>query len=143
MRRVATLLATCLLFVASPASAEQPQTQHVQTVHAFIAAFNAHDSAAMAKLVTEDIQWLSISADTIATETSGRTALVSGMNDYFASCPTCRSELADVIASTDRVSAVEVASWQGKDGAKSQKGLSVYEFAEGLIRRVYYFPVER
>jgi len=69
--------------------------------------------------------------------------LVSAMNGYFQSCPTCRSNLTALIASRDRVSAVEVANWQGKDGPKMQSGMAVYEFSGGLIKRVYYFPVEK
>ena len=41
------------------------------------------------------------------------------------------------------LSAVEVANWQGKDGPKMQSGMAVYEFSGGLIKRVYYFPVEK
>ena len=69
--------------------------------------------------------------------------MISAMDAYFKSCPTCQSQLADVIASRDRVSAIEVASWRGKDGSKTQSGIAVYEFFGDLIRRVYYFPAER
>jgi hypothetical protein len=97
----------------------------------------------MSQFVADDVQWLSVSGDSISVETNGKAALVSAMNGYFKSCPTCRSNLTALIASRDRVSAVEVANWQGKDGPKMQSGMAVYEFSGGLIKRVYYFPVEK
>ena len=38
---------------------------------------------------------------------------------------------------------MERSTWQGKPGKKSQASLSVYEFRNGLITRVYYYPVEK
>lgn len=144
--RLYCILLACLFFAPlSPhAQSDVPEPRHEHTVHAFIAAFNAQDSSAMAALVTDDVQWLSVNGDSIAVETSGKAGLVSAMDRYFQSCPTCRSEPVTIIASRDRVGAVETASWQGRDGSpKSQSGVSVYEFSGGLIRRVYYFPAER
>jgi ketosteroid isomerase-like protein len=132
-----------LLVLASFATfSQQVEAGPRQTVRQFIAAFNAHDSAAMARFVTEDVQWLSVSGGSIAIETNGKAALVAAMTGYFRSCPTCRSQLAEIIASRDRISAVEIASWRGKDGQKTQRSISVYELSGGLIKRVYYFPVE-
>lgn len=141
MRHLIGLLALCL--IVAPASAETSATSHVKTIDRFIAAFNAQSGEAMAALVTDDVQWLAIDGDTVAVETNGKVALMSAMARYFQSCPTCRSKLAGTIASNDRVSAIEVASWQGKDGPRTQRGISVYEFSGGLIRRVYYFPSEK
>lgn len=143
MRYLIHILATCLLLASFPALPQQAEAGHVQAVRSFIAAFNAHDSSAMSQFVTDDVQWLSISGESISIETKGKDALVAAMNDYFKSCPTCRSTVTELIASRDRVSAVEVATWQGKDGLKKQSGISVYEFSAGLIKRVYYFPVEK
>ncbi|MCU7376410.1 nuclear transport factor 2 family protein [Paucibacter sp. O1-1] len=106
-------------------------------------AFNQHDSNAMAKFVADDIEWLSIADEQLIAEARGKQNLIDSMNAYFTSCPTCRSVLSDVFSTTNRVSAVEVASWQGQDGLKSQRAISVYEFSEGLINRVYYFPARK
>jgi hypothetical protein len=65
------------------------------------------------------------------------------MNSYFKSCPTCQSRLTSLIASRERISAIEAASWEGKNGPRTQSGVSVYEFSGELIRRVYYFPAEK
>jgi len=143
MRHLTCILASWLLLASASARGNEPESPHVQTVRAFIAAFNAHDSNAMSKFVTDDVQWLSVDGSSISLETEGKAALVSAMNDYFESCPTCRSELTALIASRDRVSAVEAATWSGKKGVQTQSGVSVYEFAGGLIRRVYYFPSEK
>jgi hypothetical protein len=143
MRRLADVLALFLLFAAFSAYCGESRSEHEKTVKNFVAAFNAQDTEAMSKLVTEDVQWLSISADKISVETEGKSALRSAMSDYFKSCPTCRSKLTKVIATQDRVSAIETASWQSKNGAKRQSSVSVYEFSGTLIRRVYYFPSEK
>lgn len=137
------LVVGALLLGMNVSATERPTVSREQTVRAFIAAFNAHDTAQMATFVTDDVQWLSIDGNQVSLETAGKDALIKAMDDYFRSCPTCQSELGGLVSSRDRVSALEVASWQGKDGLKSQRGLSVYEFADDLISRVYYFPAER
>ncbi len=142
MRHLTHLLAACLLVAWFPAFSQQPDQEFVKAVEDFVAAFNAHDSGAMSRFVTDDVQWLVVNEDSIAVETNGKTALVSAMTEYFQSCPTCRSRLTGTIASHERVSTIEVASWKGKDGPESQSGIAVYEFSGRLIKRVYYFPAE-
>jgi hypothetical protein len=112
-------------------------------VRAFIDAFNAQDPDAMMQLASPDIEWLSIDGTAIATEAAGTATLRTQMADYFKSCPSCRSRLNDVVVTPQRVVTVEVASWQGKDGPREQRGVAVYEFDADKIRRVYYFPAER
>lgn len=136
-------LTICFLLLSFPAFSEEPKATNAQVLKDFAAAFNAHDSDAMSKFVTEDVQWLSISADKITVETNGKAALVASMNNYFKMCSTCQSVLIEVMPTQDRVSAIEEASWQGKNGLNSQRSLAVYEFSEGLIKRVYYFPTEK
>jgi hypothetical protein len=121
----------------------EPSSLHIKTVERFITAFNAHDSSAMASFVGNDIEWLSISGDQITVEVKGKGNLIESMNAYFKSCPTCSSELSSAISSINKVSAVEVASWKDAGGSKSQRAVSVYEFSEGKIIRVYYFSAEK
>ncbi len=109
----------------------------------FLEAFNAQDVDAMALLVTDNVQWLSIDGNSVAVETGTKQALVESMGKYFKSCPSCRSSLSGVIATADRLSAIEVAQWDSPKGKKMQRSISIYEFSGGLIRRVYYFPAER
>ncbi len=114
----------------------------LKVVHDFMAAFNAHNAAAMSSLVTDDVQWLSVRGSEISIEVEGKSALAAAMDNYFTSCPSCRSRILNEVSSSDRVSVVEVASWLGPDGPRSQQSMAVYEFTGSLIQRVYYFPEE-
>lgn len=134
-------IAFALLFT-QPVSAEEVASGHLHTVEKYIAAFNAHDTCVMAGLVTDDVDWINIAGDKVVIETRGKSELVASMNAYFKSCPTCQSALSGSISTPERVSTIEVASWQEKGTPRSQRSVSVYEFSEGLIRRVYYFPAE-
>jgi ketosteroid isomerase-like protein len=138
-RLMLILLALLIPFTAAAASERGDQRTLVRK---FVAAFNKRDIEAMLSLAHIDIEWLSIDGTRISIETQGRNALGDSMRKYFASCPSCRSRLTEVRSSAQRVSAVEVASWRGKAGTRSQRSLSVYEFEQGRIRRVYYFPAE-
>lgn len=138
------VLGFVLLLILTPyVQSTEQKLIHVNIVERFVAAFNAQDSDAMASLVADDIEWLSIISNEIFVEAKGKTNLVESMDAYFKSCPTCRSKLTEMVSTTSRVSAVEVASWHGKSGARSQRAISVYEFSGGLITRVYYFPAEK
>lgn len=135
-------IALLLMCVSAAQGAGTPSPQ-VTVVKQFIVAFNAHDSAAMARLVIDDIEWLSIDGEKISTETKGKDELVKTVDSYFKSCPSCRTRLSDIASTSSRVSAIEIASWQGSKGSKSQRSISVYEFSGELISRVYYFPAEK
>ena len=125
------------------AQTASPAQSREELVKRFVAAFNQHDPDAMVAMVTEDVEWLSVDGRTVGRETEGKTQLRTSMAAYFKGCPTCRSTLAGVTASKDRVATVEVATWTSAQGPREQRGLAVYEFSGQLIRRVYYFPVER
>lgn len=114
-----------------------------QLVRKFVEAFNVKDTSAMALLVTDDVQWLSVDGESIAAETESKNELMSSMNAYFKSCPSCTSTLSGIIATKDRVSAIEIAHWETSKGKREQRSISVYEFSGDRIRRVYYFPAER
>jgi len=138
---IAVLVLLLPHLAASQAEPAAPAREAV--VAQLLDAFNRQDPEAMSRLVTADIQWLSISADRTSAEASSREELLKGMRSYFKSCPTCRSRHAGVISTPNRVSAVEVAEWV-KDGIRhTQRSISVYEFSGSLISRVYYFPAER
>lgn len=108
----------------------------------FLAAFNMHDPAKMATMVTEDIKWLSISDGVASIEVAGKSDFVAAMTEYFAACPTCRSTISKIMPSEERLSAVEVASWNSPSGSKSQQSMAIYEFSGSQINAVYYFPAE-
>lgn len=91
----------------------------------------------------EKVQWLSVEGKRVSVEAEGTAALKASMASYFKSCPTCRSSLEWVQSAGSRVTALERASWVGARGPASQTSLSVYEFSDRGIARVYYFPAER
>ena len=133
----------CAGFLTLVGVVQAPPPDHARTVEAFVAAFNARDIDAMLALATDDIEWLSVDGTAVSVETSGKTALADSMRKYFASCPTCRSEVVIGTQTATRIAAVETATWTAASGARSQRRLSIYEFAEGRIRRVFYYPAER
>ena len=131
------LIVKANIVLAVGETAEQKQQQIVQQ---YIQEFNAQDTEAMLKMVTSDVQWLSIDGETIAKESNSKEELRIGMQSYFESCRSCRSRLAGMFSTGSRVSAVEIASYQTSSGKKEQSSVSVYEFSGDLIKRVYYFP---
>jgi len=120
----------------------QSKTAQETRVREFVAAFNARNIDAMLEAADENVQWLSVDGAKVTIETEGKKALRQSMESYFRSCPSCKSNLEWIQSAGSRITALERASWTGKSGLKSQKSLSVYEFREGKIFRVYYFPAD-
>ncbi len=129
-----------LLLICTSVAADE--VDHAALVEDYVEAFNEQDSAAMARMVTDDVQWLTVKGDSVAVETTGRVALVKAMDSYFASCASCRSKLVDVQVLGSRVSVIEEASWLAGDERRAQSSIAVYEFAGSRIARVYYFSSE-
>jgi hypothetical protein len=136
-------ITTLLALVVMPLVYANESASHMASVEGLIAAFNAHDSDAMAEFLTDDVVWLSVANGNVAVEANGKSDLIASMDAYFESCPTCRSEISESISTPARTSAIEIASWEGKSGPQSQRSLSIYEFSGDLIHRVYYFPAEK
>jgi hypothetical protein len=142
------IIAYCLVFAlatAIPAArqvAAGKENEQEKLVHAFMAAFNAHQVDQMLALVDERVQWLNVDGSKITVETEGRQALRASLEKYFRSCPSCQSSLEWLQVAGSRVTAKEKASWRSKDETRAQSSLSVYEFQQGKILRVYYFPAE-
>jgi len=93
--------------------------------------------------VTDDVKWLSLVADSVVIEASGRGALKQAMQSYFKAIPSARSEIEAALLSGSFVAVRERAFWQGKVGEKSQFSLAVYEVRDEKILRVWYFPAEK
>jgi len=106
----------------------------------FIAAFNERKIDKMMSLATPNIKWMTIAGDEIRTETDGQQELRSFLENYFKSCPSCRSEIKNLSQSGNRVTLTERAHWKSGTGDfKSNDSLAVYEFAGGKIVRVFYY----
>ncbi|MHC4845299.1 MAG: nuclear transport factor 2 family protein [Planctomycetota bacterium] len=124
---------------AAPAAA----VAGIGPVQRLMDAFNAHDVEAMNRCVTEDVQWISLQAATLAVETEGRAALAESMTGYFRALPTERSEI-EVLQVTDGFVVVrERAHWVQDGEPRSQAALAVYELRGDLVARVWYFAPER
>lgn len=142
--KLAVVSALAALSVSGACAQAEPTPKDREVlVQRFVDAFNQQDADAMMAMMTPQIQWFNVDGATIAPEGSTREAIGSSMRAYFKSCPTCRSRLTGMVGTAQRLSAVEVAQWQGKSGPKEQRSLSVYEFTGPLINRVYYFPAEK
>jgi hypothetical protein len=129
--------------VTSESTAAQTLTPNEQRARDYVSAFNKREIATMLGMVTDDVQWLTMAGDKISVETQGKTNLRESLTAYFKSTPSARSELQWTQASASRVAALERVAWQSQTGSRSQASLCVYEFRDGLIARVYYYPVEK
>lgn len=144
----ALVLAAVLAGGSVPALAAQentasiaPQPGALAVVEAQLQAFNRHDVAALAAGVAPDFVWLSVSGDSVAVEVRGRAEFERGMAAYFAELPDVRSTIEDAVVNGRFVAFRERVRWSGKDGERSQSALAVYEVEDGLIRRVWYYPL--
>jgi len=141
-RAVLVIILGAVVTVSLETGSVNAQADHEAGVREFVAAFNTRNIGAMLRAVDENVQWLSVNEAKVTIETDGKNALRESMERYFRSCPSCKSSLEWVKKSGSRVTAMERATWSGKSGLKSQTSLSVYEFRNGKILRVYYFPAE-
>ncbi len=146
MKRLTMLLLVCAVcFLSSDSTALCRATSdnaHEKLVRDFVAAFNARELDSMLSMVNEKVQWLNLNGSNVSVEAEGKSALRETMERYFQSCPTCKSSLEWIQTAGGRVTAMERATWSTKTGARAQRSLSVYEFSDGKILRVYYFPAE-
>lgn len=132
------IMSAALILGTSFAWAQSPG----DVVERYLAAYNDHDVAAMLALAHPDIRWLSIDGDRLRVETEGADALGEALRDYFETVPSARSTIESMMVAGNRVSVRERAHWESKSGPQSQAALSVYEIADGQVRRVWYFPAE-
>ena len=131
-------------FLSGTLSAQNVDSaKNEQRVRDYVAAFNEQDVDGMLEMVTSEVQWIYITGDKLAVEASGKPALRKSLTGYFKAAPKVTSKLEWIKVTTSRVAALERVSWTTKEGNRSQSSLSVYEFKDGKIHRVYYYPSER
>lgn len=139
------VIAAAIIITASAVSAQtnNAKSDREKQVRAFVAAFNSHDIERMLAVAEDDVQWLNVNESKVSASASGKKDLRQSMERYFSGCPSCKSSLEWVKETGERVVAFELASWKDKNGKpKSLRSLSVYEFRNSKIFRVYYFPDE-
>ncbi len=111
----------------------------VQTVEAYLDAYNQHDIEGMFEYLSDDVKWKSVAEDKISIETDTKEKLKSVLEGYFQDIPSTRSEIQHVAAHGNFVNAFEKASWTNKEGETQQQcAASVYELEEGLIKNIWY-----
>ena len=104
-------------------------------------AFNRHSAEDLLAWVAPDVAWMNVQEDSVLIEVRGREMLRSFLLTYFEAVPTVRSELEDALVTGDFVAVRERATWTGAEGERSQASLAVFEVRDGLIQRVWYYPV--
>ena len=135
MKILVILLITTSLFLHATISADD-----TGTVKTFVKAFNERDVQTMLTLVAPDMKWMSITGQTIATETATAAELEKSMSDYFKSLPSTQSKIRSIHQSGNFVYALEEATWTSNDVVKSQCSVAIYEFTDSKIHHVWYFP---
>lgn len=138
--KYASLLIALFVFV-SPQLHAQTEIEVVRNLNA---AFNAHDVEGMMKWLHDDIKWFYIQGDNMDISTSGKAELRAGMESYFDSLPSARSESVDEIINGPFIAIKERAMWKTSSGEqRSQTALGIYEVIDGKVKRVWYYPEVR
>jgi len=127
---------------AAEQSREQAPRSAEATILAQLEAFNAADIESMVANVAPEFAGFAVESDRVDLQLAGRGEFRRSIEDYFASVPEPRAEIDGIVVSGDFVSVREVAYWLTGDGEVAQASLAIYEVREGLIHRVWYYPVE-
>jgi hypothetical protein len=140
----ARALATAFVVVLALATAGMSQTKErgLATARQLLEAFNRHDPAAMAALVTDDFELYYVTDGKSELSATGPDDLRTQMTDYFRSRPTVRSEVEGSIDGPRFVAFRERAGSRQGDRERSQSSLAVYEVVDGKIARAWYYPAE-
>lgn len=142
-RRTARAVALCVtgLLAALATQLRAEAAGPYDVIHAFVERFNERDLDGLLALAHPEVEWLSVDGAAVAVEARGRDALRESLAGYFAWCPSCRSEVEVYQSVGPYTSTLEHASWTTAAGeAKRQSAIAVYELADGLVRRVWYYP---
>lgn len=137
MLRIACLLVICL--IPGAVAADEPAAPMV-VVQSFVRAYNDHDLDGMVKLLADDVAWASVEGDKVVTEAATRAELLNKLAVYFKQYPNARSVLEQSFVSGSYVSVRERAFWKQDGKTLSATAVAVYETANGLIIRAWYYP---
>jgi uncharacterized protein YciI len=126
-------------------STQPPATSpEIDVVRKQLEAFNRHSPDDVVACYAENIKWLSIDGDKVATEGDGRESIRTWLAGYFKSLPTVKSEFLEINQTGPHVVFRERASWTARDGTpRSQTAIGVFEVRDGLVQRAWYYPAVR
>lgn len=128
--------------VEKPAAESPADVATFAAVERLMAAFNAHDVEALLACVTEDIGWYYVQDDVVTPEAQDKAALRQAMTGYFKAIPSARASFDDSMVSGSYVTVRERAFYERDGEELSQSSLAVYLVRDGLVARVWYYPVE-
>ena len=144
MLKYITVLIAGIVSFALAGCAHNPyavQPAEYSLIASYVDAYNDRDIDAMAALMSEDIQWLSVERDKIEVFANGKQDLIEQMTDYFTSPSVTTSTLDGAINDGNFLAVREIAQWSGQDGQRhEQSALAIYEIEKGLVSRVWYYP---
>jgi len=127
---------------SSEAESEAEVVGPLAVVQGHLDAFNRHDAEDLLSWVSPAVEWVNVQGSITSVEVRGREMLRDYMATYFEAQPTVRSEIEEAVVTGDYVAVRERASWTAPDGEEhSQASLGVYNVRDGLIQRVWYYPV--
>ena len=112
-------------------------------VREFMQAYNRHDLSAMRALLAPQARWMSIENNTLSVEAAGADEILNAVGQFFSDRPETRSSLHLLQSSGDFVWAVEAAHSLQDGEPASQCAPVMYEFENGLIVNVWYFPISK
>lgn len=135
-------LASSAIAVVDAMAADEPVAPTV-VVQSFVRAYNAHDLDAIAKLLTEDVQWHALDRDALATKANSRAELLQQLAAYFQEYPNARSVMEQSFVSGPYVAVRERAFWKREGKTMSAASLAVYQTANGRLARAWYYPAEQ
>ncbi|MDN5204555.1 nuclear transport factor 2 family protein [Fulvivirgaceae bacterium BMA10] len=138
MRRL-IILTIFFVFLLTSNQAFAQQEEEVAILNNQIKAFNDRDIDLLVENIDENFEWFFITSDTMWVEVSGREQFRNGMESYFKSIPSVRSEISDLAIVGDRVSFKETVHWENKKGKFSQAALGVYQIKNNKILRAWYY----
>lgn len=135
--------ASAALGLAACATAPAPQaplSPEAALVQRQLDAYNAHDLDGFLATYSPDIEIFEI-ADASAPRMSGLAGMREVYGEMFASMPNLRCDLGNRIADGAYVIDHEICI-MGEPIDPPERAIAIYEVEDGLIRRVWFAPVE-
>lgn len=119
-------------------------TVEARTLRTYLDAFNRHDPAAVAAMLSPTVKWFSVDSDKLNLEGDGREAVRLWLTQYFQSQPDVRSEFLSLEQTGILVAVREEVTWTDASRARHrQQSHGVFQIRQGLITHVWYFPAAR